>query len=82
MKDLVKRMPIPISGLMLASAAAGNLLSSYGVIFKTVFGMISAIIFFLLIVKLFIYRETILDELKNPFILSVTPSFAMGAMVL
>jgi len=82
MKNLLKRIPVPISGVMLASASAGNLLSSYGAIFKTIFGTISAIILLFLILKLSIDIQSILEDFKNPIIASVTPSFAMGVMVL
>lgn len=82
MKNLVKKIPVPISGAMLTSASLGNLLSSYGVIFKTIFGTISAIILLLLILKIFMDTQTVIEGFRNPVIASVTPSFAMGVMVL
>ncbi len=82
MKQLVKKVPIPIAGLMLALAAAGNLVQSYGEIYRNVFGFASAIILVLLLAKMIIYSSIVKEELKNPVVASVFPTLTMGAMLL
>ena len=37
MENLINKVPVPMAGLMLALATAGNLVSSYGAIYKTIF---------------------------------------------
>lgn len=82
MERLIKKLPIPIAGLMLALASAGNLLSSYGNVYKNIFGLISSIILMLLVIKIIASPKAILEDLKNPVIASVSPTFSMGIMIL
>ncbi len=82
MKQLVKRVPLAISGLMLALAAAGNLVESYGVFYKNVFGFLAAILLALLLAKTIQYPSVVKEELKNPLIASVFPTLTMGMMLL
>lgn len=79
---LIKKTPIPIAGLMLALAATGNLVESYGKIYKNIFGIISAGILLLLVSKIIIDSKAVLEGLKNPVIASVSPTFSMGIMIL
>ncbi|WIF96151.1 TDT family transporter [Caminicella sporogenes] len=67
---------------MLALAAMGNLISSYGIVYKNIFGILSFVIFILLVLKMGIYRKDIVEDLKNPVIASVFPTFSMGIMIL
>lgn len=55
MKRIVKQLPVPIVGLMLALAATGNLVLSYGNIYRNIFGILSAIILILMLLKIIIY---------------------------
>lgn len=82
MKKIISKTPLPIAGLMLALAAAGNLLASYSIIYKGILGSISAIIFLLLLLKIFINQKDIIRDLENPVIASVAPTFSMGMMIL
>lgn len=82
MKELIKKVPIPISGLMLALASLGNFLSSYGTIYKTLLGTISFLILFLLIIKILLIPQEILKDLENPLVAGVAPTFFMGIMIL
>ncbi|WP_331488045.1 TDT family transporter [Caminicella sporogenes] len=79
---IIKKIPLPIAGLMLALAAMGNLISSYGIVYKNIFGILSFVIFILLVLKMGIYRKDIVEDLKNPVIASVFPTFSMGIMIL
>jgi exfoliative toxin A/B len=81
-KSLIKKVPIPIAGLMLSLATGGNLLLSYGATYKNVFGIVSALILLLLILKILLDTKGILDSIKNPVVASVTPTFTMGLMIL
>lgn len=82
MNGLAKRIPVPIAGLMLALATTGNLLLSYGSIYRNIFGVISAIVLILLMLKICLDFRSILKDLENPIIASTIPTFTMGIMVL
>ncbi|GLI57806.1 C4-dicarboxylate ABC transporter [Propionigenium maris DSM 9537] len=78
----VKKTPTPIAGLMLALAAAGNLMASYGMGIRNLFGMVSFIIFVFIVAKNFMNPDSLKEDLKNPVVASVVPTFFMGGMVL
>lgn len=82
MKNIISKIPIPICGLMLALATGGNLIASYGVLYKNILGVISATILLLVLAKIVIQTKSVLEDLKNPVIASVAPTFSMGIMVL
>lgn len=82
MRLLVKKLPIAMAGLMLALAATGNLLVSYGQIYRNIFGILSMTIFLLLLSKMLIYPNQVKEELKNPLVASVFPTLTMGTMLL
>ena len=82
MDKLVKKVPVPMAGLMLALAAAGNLVQSYGAIYRNVFGVVSAILLVLLLAKMSKYPSVVKEELKNPVVASVFPTLTMGMMLL
>lgn len=82
MAQIIKRLPIPIAGLMLALAATGNLVLSYGNIYRNVFGLLSAIILILLLTKLIMYPKGVAENLENPVVASVFPTLSMGIILL
>lgn len=82
MYKVIKKIPIPIAGLMLALGATGNLLKSYGSIYRNFSGILSAIILFLLIGKITTNFNSVKEDLKNPVIASVFPTFSMGVMIM
>lgn len=82
MKEILKKCPIPIAGLMLGLAAAGNLLKSSSNACHSTFGIISAIILILLLAKIAIYPKETYDNLNNSLIASVAPTFSMSLMLL
>lgn len=57
MNEFLKKYPVPIVGLMLGLAAAGNLVQSYGEIYRSIFGIISAILLILMVVKIVKYPK-------------------------
>ncbi|WP_042678701.1 TDT family transporter [Anaerosalibacter massiliensis] len=82
MRNIVKQMPIPIVGLMLALAATGNLVMSYGIVYRNIFGILSAIILVLMLMKIIKYPKEVLKSLDNIVVASVFPAFTMGIMLL
>lgn len=82
MNQIIKKIPIPMAGLMLALAAGGNLVQSYGEFYRNIFGFVSAIILVLLLSKMIKYPSAVKNELQNPVVASVFPTVTMGAMLL
>lgn len=82
MNQIIKKVPIPMAGLMLALAAAGNLVQSYGEVYRNIFGVLSAILLVLLLGKIIKYPSVVKEEIKNPVVASVFPTMTMGMMLL
>lgn len=82
MNKITKSLPLPIVGLMLALAALGNLVLSYGNIYRNIFGCISAIILLFVLLKIVKYPKDIKNDLNNPVVASVFPTLSMGIMLL
>lgn len=82
MNAILKKYPVPITGLILGLAAAGNLVQSYGEINRSIFGIISAILFVLMLVKIVKFTDGVKENLQNPVVASVFPTFSMAAMLL
>lgn len=82
MRRIVKKLPLPIVGLMLALAATGNLVLSYGPMYRNIFGILSEIILVLVLLKIIIYPKEVVEGLANPVIASVFPTLSMGIMIL
>lgn len=78
----IKKTPIPIAGLMLALASGGLYISSYGVLYKTIFGLMASTLFILLTLKIILHPKMVLENMNNPVIASVVPTFSMGLMIL
>lgn len=82
MSKIIKKLPIPIAGLMLALAAGGNLVASFGIMYKNIFGGLSLLIGGLLTYKIVCYRKKVMEKLNHPVIGSVAPTYSMGLIVL
>ena len=80
--ETVKKVPLPMAGLILGLAALGNLVQSYSAVFRSVLGIISGLLLILLIAKLFSYPQQVKEELTNPVVASVFPTLSMAIMVL
>jgi len=81
-KNTLHRTPVPAAGLMLGLASVGNLLSSYGNMFKTLFGIISFLLVILLIMKITFDTKAVMNDLQNPAIAGIACTFPMGIVVL
>lgn len=82
MDKILKKYPVPVVGLMLGLAAAGNLIQSYGEMYRNTFGIISAILLVLMIIKIAKYPKGIMEALDNPVVAGVFPTLSMGIMLL
>lgn len=79
---LLKKYPVPATGLILGLAAAGNLVQSYGEPYRILFGIISAALFVMMIAKIIKFPQGVRESLDNPVVASVFPTFAMAGMLL
>ncbi len=82
MGGIIKKLPIPIVGLMLGLAATGNLVLSYGDTYRNIFGCLSAILLLLVLIKIVMYQKEVKESLDNPVVASVFPTLSMGIMLL
>lgn len=82
MNEIIKKLPVPIVGLILGLAAAGNLVQSHGEAWRNMFGMMSTLLLVLMIVKIVKHPKGVAESLDNPVIASVFPTLSMGIMVL
>lgn len=82
MKELIRKIPLAMSGLMLALAAIGNLVQSYGEIYRNIFGLTSFVLLAALLLKILLYQRESKEELKNPVVASAFPTLTMGIVLL
>lgn len=80
--NFIKKLPYPISGTALGFAVLGNLLTTYHPLFKPICGIISAIIIFLLLIKVITMTITFKDAMARPLVASSFATFPMAIMVL
>lgn len=78
----IKKLPLPLSAVILACAAIGNLLATYTYLAKNIFGCIATVLFILLTIKIIVCWSDVKEELKNPVIASVVPTYSMAMMIL
>ncbi len=80
--DKIKKIPLPMAGLILGIAALGNLLKSYSEMLRNLLGLISGLLFILLTLKIFFNLEGSKKELENPVVATVFPTYSMSMMLL
>ena len=80
--NIIKNLPIPISGLILATLSLGNLLQDIHPYFRYAFGAIGTIILVLMILKIVLYPQSVREDFKNPIIVSSSGTFSMSLMIL
>lgn len=79
---IIKKVPVPLAGVMLGTAALGNLLQSYSEGIRYLCGAIAAVMLILLLLKLILYPKMIIEDFGNPILASVAGTFSMGLMIL
>jgi exfoliative toxin A/B len=82
MNQILKKYPVPIVGLILGLAAAGNLVQSYGEVYRSILGIISGLLLILMIAKIVKYPKGVAEKLNDPVVASVFPTLSMGIMLL
>ena len=82
MKDIIKKVPIPICGLMLGVSALGNLLQSYSENVRYICGVLAVFLLILVILKLILCFEDVKKDMENPIMASVSGTFPMALMLL
>lgn len=82
MKDTIKKVPVPLCGVMLGLAALGNLLQSYSEGIRYVCGVFAAFLLVLVLLKLIMFPQMIKEDMKNPIMASVAGTFPMALMLL
>lgn len=82
MSHLIKKLPIPASGLMLGLAVLGNLVRSHGEIYRNILGLVAAAILVMLAIKVVKNPACIKEGLGNPVVGGVMATYPMGMMIL
>lgn len=82
MKNIIKKVPMPLCGVMLGLAALGNLLQSYSEGIRYVCGAFAAFLLILVLLKLIMFPGMIKEDMKNPIMASVAGTFPMALMLL
>ena len=82
MKSFLKKLPMPIVGVMLAFASLGNLVQSYGSIYRNILGIISGVIFIVSTTKFICDFQSLKSELDTPIGASVFQTYSMGIILL
>lgn len=82
MKNVIKRVPLPLCGVMLGLAALGNLLQSYSEAIRDVCGIAAGLLLILVLLKLILFPQAVKEDLENPIMASVAGTFSMAIMLL
>lgn len=82
MKNLIKKVPLPICGVALGTAELGNLLQSYSEGVRYLCGIIAGIFLLLFLLKMIFYRDSVKKDMENPVMASVSGTFSMTLMLL
>lgn len=80
--NFIEKLPIPVSGLILALFSLGNLVQDIHPSLRYLFGGIGGIFLILMLLKIILYSETIKNDFKNPIIVSSSGTFSMALMLL
>ena len=82
MKNMIKKVPIPLAGVMLGVAALGNLLQSYSEGVRLFCGAIAVVLGIFIVAKLILFPKMIKEDMENPVFASVAATFPMALMLL
>ena len=80
--NIVKKLPLPASGLILALFSLGNLVQDIHPYLRYLFGGIGGIFLILILLKVILYPKSIREDFENPIILSSCGTFSMALMIL
>ena len=82
MSNVIKKVSIPLCGVMLGTAALGNLLQSYSEGIRYVCGVFAAFLLVLVLLKLIMFPGAVKEDMNNPIMASVSGTFPMALMIL
>lgn len=80
--DLLKKLPIPIAGLILAMFALGNLLQSYSNVVRLCIGGVALILYIIFVLKIVLLNSKLKTVLDNPVPASVLLTITMATILL
>ena len=80
--NFIEKLPIPITGVILALVSLGVICSDYHPYLKYIFGFGGCVFLILILTKAIFYSNEIKNDLKNPIILSSSGTFSMSLMLL
>lgn len=82
MRDMIKKVPVPLCGVILATASLGNLLKEYSSGLHMFCGAFATFLLALVLLKFAMYPKMIMNDMKNPIVASASGTFPMAVMVL
>ncbi len=82
MKTVIKKVPLPISGVALGLAALGNLIQSYSEVARSVCGVLAFLCLLLLAVRILVVPGSLVKELEEPVPAGVSATFPMAMTLL
>ncbi|MCT3398450.1 TDT family transporter [Lentilactobacillus hilgardii] len=83
MRLFLKKLPLPICGLILGIVSLGNLFKAIGLtLIGNLWGIIGLGLILLVIAKIVIHFKHSFADLQDPVIASVAPTFTMSLMIL
>lgn len=82
MRTVIKKVPLPLGGVMLGTASLGNLLQSYSETFRSICGIAAGVFLVLLLLKAVCYPTLIREDLNNPVMASIAGTVPMSLMLL
>lgn len=80
--SFLKKLPIPIAGLILSMFALGNLLQSYSNEVRLCIGAVALILYLIFILKIVVLNCKLKEVLENPVIASVLLTITMATMLI
>ncbi|MBQ8018485.1 MAG: TDT family transporter [Methanobrevibacter sp.] len=80
--NFIEKIPVPISGLILALFSLGNLLQDIHPYLRYLCAGIGAVFLILIVFKVILYPNSIKEDFKNPVIVSSSGTFSMSLMIL
>lgn len=82
MKAWFRKLPLPVSSLMLGMAALGNLLAPYHMGTRNLLGLAAGTILLLLMIKVLLFPECLQEGFRQPLTASTMATFPMSVMIL
>ncbi|MCI5997030.1 MAG: TDT family transporter [Parvimonas sp.] len=78
----LKKLPIPIAGLILSMFALGNLLQSYSLTIRLCIGAIAGVLYVIYVLKVMVLNVKLKEQFNNPIIASVFLTITMATMLI